>query len=76
MKEGYEWIRRGSSSRLENDVLICCKSSSALLSPSLKSDGEMIVSPPSNVFKKGEQKWRNAIVVQFVGRIPNFSLFQ
>ena len=44
--------------------------------PPMKLDGEMIVSPPFDVFEEGEQKWHNAIMVQFVGRIPNFSLFQ
>ena len=42
----------------------------------LKSNGKTMVAPPREVFEEGEQEWRNAVVVQFVGRIPNFSLFQ
>ena len=44
--------------------------------PPKKSNGEMIVSPLLDVFEEGEQKWKNAVVVQFVRRIPNFSLFR
>ena len=36
----------------------------------------MVVSPPTEVFEEGELQWKNVVVVQFVGRIPNFSLFQ
>ena len=31
---------------------------------------------PSEILEEGELKWRNAVVAQFVGRIPNFSAFQ
>ena len=39
-------------------------------------NGKSIVVPPSEVFEEGEQKWKYAVVAQFVGRIPNFSVFQ
>ncbi|XVE55634.1 hypothetical protein DITRI_Ditri03aG0174400 [Diplodiscus trichospermus] len=39
-------------------------------------NGKLLVSPPAEVFKEGEYQWRNAIVVQFVGKISNFSIFQ
>ena len=31
---------------------------------------------PSEILEEGELKWRNAVVAQFVGRIPNFNAFQ
>ncbi|XVE67823.1 hypothetical protein DITRI_Ditri09bG0019400 [Diplodiscus trichospermus] len=40
------------------------------------SNGKPYVSPPNEVFEEGELLWRNAVVVQFVRRIPNFSAFQ
>ena len=39
-------------------------------------NGKSIVVPLSEVFEEGEQKWKYAVVAQFVGRIPNFSVFQ
>ena len=36
----------------------------------------MIVSPPPKAIEKEELKWQNVVVVQFEGKIPNFSLFQ
>ena len=41
--------------------------------PPKKSEGKLVV--PSEVFEEGELQWRNAVVVQFIGKIPNFSLF-
>ena len=41
-----------------------------------RSKGKLIVAPPTEVINEGEQIWKNAIVVQFVGRIPNFGAFQ
>ena len=35
-----------------------------------------MVSLPKDVFEEGETIWQNAVVAQFIGRIPNFSLFQ
>ena len=32
--------------------------------------------PPSEIFEEGIDQWKNAIVAQFIGRAPNFSLFQ
>ena len=40
------------------------------------SNGTVVVSPPSEIFDEGELCWKNAVVAQFIGRIPNFSLFQ
>ena len=44
--------------------------------PPQKSEGGVRVSLPAEVFDEGELLWKNAIVAQFVGRIPNFSYFQ
>ena len=44
--------------------------------PPKTSNGKLIISPPVEVIEEGELLWRNAVVVQFVGRIPNFSAFQ
>ncbi|XVF46264.1 hypothetical protein PTKIN_Ptkin03bG0013800 [Pterospermum kingtungense] len=38
-------------------------------------DGESVAAPPPITFEKGEQKWKKAVVVQFIGKLPNFSLF-
>ena len=35
-----------------------------------------MISPPKDVFEESETIWQNAVVAQFIGRIPNFSLFQ
>ena len=40
------------------------------------SNGKMVVSPPNEVFEEGELCWKNALVAQFVGKMPNFSYFQ
>ena len=44
--------------------------------PPKPTNGTSIVTPPSGVFEEGELLWKNAVVAQFVGRIPNFSVFQ
>ena len=44
--------------------------------PPQSSDGKVRITPPKEVFEEGEKVWKNAIVAQFVGRIPNFSAFQ
>ena len=36
----------------------------------------MLISPPADVYEEGELQWKNAVVAQFVGKIPNFSVFQ
>ncbi|XVE90995.1 hypothetical protein DITRI_Ditri20bG0120300 [Diplodiscus trichospermus] len=40
------------------------------------ADGKVLVSPSKKIFKEGELPWKNTIVVQFIGKIPNFSAFQ
>ena len=42
--------------------------------PPKRTNGKLIV--PSEVIAEGERQWRNAVVVQFIGKIPNFSFFQ
>ena len=42
--------------------------------PPKRTEGKLIV--PSEVIEEGEQQWKNAVVVQFIGKIPNFSYFQ
>ena len=44
--------------------------------PPQKSEGKVLVSPPNEIFEEGELLWRNALVVQMVGRIPNLGYFQ
>lgn len=44
--------------------------------PPQLTNGKSIVAPPLGVFEEGDLQWKNAIVAQFVGRIPNFSVFQ
>ena len=44
--------------------------------PPEESEGKVRVALPKEVIEEGELKWKNAIVAQFVGRIPNFSAFQ
>ena len=44
--------------------------------PPRKSEGKLTVAPPAEVINEGEQLWKNAVVVQFVGRIANFRAFQ
>ena len=44
--------------------------------PPQKSEGKLRVTPPPKVINEGEMKWKNVVVAQFVGRIPNFSMFQ
>ena len=36
----------------------------------------MKVNSPLDVLEDGELRWKNTVVAQFVGRIPNFSAFQ
>ena len=43
--------------------------------PPQSSDGKVRIAPLEEVFEEGEKVWKNAIVAQFVGRIPNFSAF-
>ncbi|XVF43773.1 hypothetical protein PTKIN_Ptkin02bG0067200 [Pterospermum kingtungense] len=38
-------------------------------------NGEPVAAPPPAIFEKGETKWQNAVVAQFIGKLPNFSLF-
>ena len=40
------------------------------------TNGKIIVEPPFEIFEEGIKCWKNAIVAQFIGRAPNFSLFQ
>ena len=40
------------------------------------SNGKFIVSPPNEIFEKGELCWRNALVAQFIGKLSNFNHFQ
>ena len=40
------------------------------------ANGRIVVSPPAEIFEEGELCWRNAVVAQFIGRMPNFSYFQ
>ena len=35
-----------------------------------------MVTPPTDVFEEGESIWKYSVVAQFIGRIPNFNLFQ
>ena len=44
--------------------------------PPQKSEGKVRVSPPTEILEEGELLWRNAVVVQIVGKIPNFGYFQ
>ena len=44
--------------------------------PPQQSNGRTVISPTKDVFEEGENLWQNAVVAQFIGRIPNFSLFQ
>ncbi|XVE50102.1 hypothetical protein DITRI_Ditri01bG0134500 [Diplodiscus trichospermus] len=39
-------------------------------------NGKTIIAPPRAIFEEGEHFWRNAIVAQFIGKIPNFGAFQ
>ena len=41
--------------------------------PPKRIEGKLII--PSEVIER-ELQWRNAVVVQFIGKIPNFSFFQ
>ena len=36
----------------------------------------MLVSPPNDIFEEGIKYWKNAVIAQFISRIPNFSFFQ
>ena len=37
-------------------------------------DGKVVV--PVEVTDEGASQWQNSVVTQFIGRVPNFSLFQ
>ncbi|XVE88483.1 hypothetical protein DITRI_Ditri19aG0072900 [Diplodiscus trichospermus] len=37
-------------------------------------NGTAVVMPPSEIFE-GELYWKDAVVAQFIGHVPNFSLF-
>ncbi|XVE69098.1 hypothetical protein DITRI_Ditri09bG0123200 [Diplodiscus trichospermus] len=39
-------------------------------------NGKALIAPPREIFEEGEHYWKNAIVAQFVGKIPNFGAFQ
>ena len=39
-------------------------------------NGQVIVSPPNEIFDEGIDHWKNVVVVQFIRRISNFSFFQ
>ena len=39
-------------------------------------NGKVIVAPPAEIFEEGVDCWKNSVVAQFIGRAPNFSLFQ
>ena len=41
-----------------------------------KSEGKIRVAHPEKVIDEGEMMWKNTVVAQFVGRIPNFNMFQ
>ena len=43
--------------------------------PLKRSEGKVRVSLSIEVFEEGEMLWKNAVVAQFVGRIPNFRYF-
>ena len=43
--------------------------------PSLEN-GQLLVQPPDDIFEEGINQWKNVVVVQFIGRIPNYSYFQ
>ncbi|XVE49046.1 hypothetical protein DITRI_Ditri01bG0050700 [Diplodiscus trichospermus] len=36
----------------------------------------VIVAPLAEVFEEGVEIWRNVVMAKFIGKIPNFSLFQ
>ena len=36
----------------------------------------MIVTPPQVVIDEVASQWENSLVAQFIGHVPNFSLFQ
>ena len=44
--------------------------------PPQKENGKVVVMPPHEVFAEGEILWKNSVVAQFIGKVPNFSLFQ
>ncbi|XVE91311.1 hypothetical protein DITRI_Ditri20bG0143500 [Diplodiscus trichospermus] len=39
-------------------------------------EGKVIVAPPIEAFEEGVDLWSNAVVAQFIRKMPNFSLFQ
>ena len=44
--------------------------------PSPVMNGQVLVSPPNDIFEEGVEYWKNVVIAQFIGRIPNFSFFQ
>ena len=44
--------------------------------PPYKSNDKTIVSLPNEVYEEGVLQWRNFVIAQFVGKIPDFSVFQ
>ena len=44
--------------------------------PSQVLNGKTVVSPPFEIFEKGVEHWKNSIVAQFIGKVPNFNMFQ
>ncbi|KAK8688145.1 hypothetical protein V6N13_086922 [Hibiscus sabdariffa] len=44
--------------------------------PPTVREGEITVAPPKDVFEEGSQLWKCALVGQFIGQAPNFSLLQ
>ena len=44
--------------------------------PPQRLKDKVIVATPKEVIEEGEAQWKNTVVAQFIGRPPNFSLFQ
>ncbi|KAK8603540.1 hypothetical protein V6N13_096018 [Hibiscus sabdariffa] len=40
--------------------------------PPLVSDREMVIDPPAEVFAEGDRIWQSSMVIQFIGKPPNF----
>ena len=58
------------------EIILGFSGSNFELFPPQSLNREVTVLPPIEVIREGELKWRNVVVAQFVGRIPNFSAFQ
>ena len=76
MKEIGDGSRKKTTMADWRKLFSAAKEQSLKFYPPQRANGKVIVSPPKEVFERGESKWKNVVVVQFVGRIPNFSLFQ